>query len=293
MAIETVAGLAAEALRSLTASQVQFLQNLPKAELHAHLNGCIPLNTLQELARNYLATEQSSTGPDPNGIRASLEKLQRGVVLEELNDFFGLFPAIYALTATPASLSIAARAVLRQFLDPVSGANVPAQAAYLELRSTPKETAYMTRLQYLETVLDEVEKYPRERAALIVSLDRRMNDDVAGECIRLAIELKEKGRRVVGVDLCGDPTVRTSLGTTGRFRLTLTCNSVQAGNPNAFRRHFHTAKNAGLGVTLHIAEATIFSSGDCTDVSINTSIDRQKRIPLRIPSNCLTALRTG
>lgn len=211
-----VAGLAAEALQSLTESQIAFLQELPKAELHAHLNGCIPLATLQEMAKEYLAVEpeSSSSSPvslDPNGVRASLRKLQQGFVLDELHDFFGLFPAIYTLTATPHSLAIATRDVLRQFLDPIPGSDTRAQAAYLELRSTPRETPSMTRMQYVETVLDEVEKYSKDRAAFIVSLDRRMSDSVARECVEIAIGLKRKGRRVVGVDLCGDPTVRTRL----------------------------------------------------------------------------------
>ena len=65
----------------------------------------------------------------------------------------------------------------------------------------------MSRKEYLAAVLDEVEKYPRERAALIISLDRRMEASVAQECVELAIELKNAGRSVVGLDLCGDPMV--------------------------------------------------------------------------------------
>jgi len=48
-----------------------------------------------------------------------------------------------------------------------------------------------------------------------------------------AVKLKKAGRRVVGVDLCGDPL---------------------AGSIDTFAKHFAAAKAAGLGVTLHIAE---------------------------------------
>jgi len=41
------------------------------------------------------------------------------------------------------------------------------------------------------------------------------------------------GRRVVGIDLCGDPTM---------------------GDMDALSRHIKEAKSAGLGITLHIAE---------------------------------------
>ncbi|KAI8983321.1 Metallo-dependent hydrolase [Trametes punicea] len=232
-----VAGYAADALASLTHSQIKFLQELPKAELHAHLNGSIPFPVLQQLATEF-QSELSHVQPDaatssslPETVRAGIQRLQDGIVLDELNDFFGLFPAIYAITSTPATLRRATRAVLEFFLVP-QDSGYP-QAAYLELRSTPRETPAMTRLQYIETVLDEVERFPPERAALIVSLDRRMDRRTASECIECAVSLRKAGRRVVGVDLCGDP---------------------KAGNMDEFAEHFRAAKAAGLGITLHIAE---------------------------------------
>ncbi|PCH33178.1 Metallo-dependent hydrolase [Wolfiporia cocos MD-104 SS10] len=240
----TIAGPAAAALASLTPAQLHFLRALPKAELHAHLNGSIPLPALQDLANQYLQTEQE----DSDAVRASIAQLQAGVTLNEIHEFFGLFPAIYALTSTPTALAQAARAVLAHFLlprtslldpDPASSTKPSSpdgkfpEAAYLELRTTPRETSAMSRMKYVETVLDEVERYPADRAALIVSLDRRMSADVAAECVRCAVQLKEAGRRVVGIDLCGD---------------------VKAGDMTTFEAHFREAKAAGLGVTLHIAE---------------------------------------
>jgi adenosine deaminase len=74
----------------------------------------------------------------------------------------------------------------------------------------------MSRLEYMQTVLDEVETYPANKAAVIVSIDRRMEDVVVGECIHVATTLKTNGRRVVGVDLCGDPLVSVQ-----RFRIML------------------------------------------------------------------------
>ncbi|KAI0825269.1 Metallo-dependent hydrolase [Trametes gibbosa] len=242
-----VAGYAAEALASLTPSQLRFLQNVPKAELHAHLNGSIPFPVLQQLAHDFLSQSggvapaaPSAPTTLPADVRAGLERLQDGIVLNEIDDFFGLFPAIYAITATPAALRRATRAVLDFFLAEdamaaavAAGTEGCAQAAYLELRSTPRETPAMTRMRYVETVLDEVERFPPERAALIVSLDRRMDSRTAAECVECAVSLRSAGRRVVGVDLCGDP---------------------KAGNMDEFADHFRKAKAAGLGVTLHIAE---------------------------------------
>jgi hypothetical protein len=54
--IMEISGPAALALNTLSPSQVQFLRLIPKAELHAHLNGSIPITTLNELAAEYLST---------------------------------------------------------------------------------------------------------------------------------------------------------------------------------------------------------------------------------------------
>ncbi|CAK5266889.1 unnamed protein product [Mycena citricolor] len=231
-----ILGPCALALSSLTPFQITFLQSLPKAELHAHLNGCIPISTLQDMAR------EANAGRERESIPEGIKVLADGVVLDQLGDFFGLFPGIYALTSSPSSLRRAARAVLVDFLgDDVSGAAPGAQCAYLELRSTPRETAEMSRMQYVCAVLDEVERYPADRAALIVSLDRRMSAEVLGECIDVACALRKAGRRVVGVDLCGDP---------------------QAGDMDILGEYFARAKAAGLGITLHIAETEANSDAE-------------------------------
>lgn len=203
----SISGYAADALASLTSEEVEFLRDLPKAELHAHLNGCIPISTLQKLAADASSTASSL----PEIVHTGIANLQKGVVLKEIHDFFNLFPAIYALTASPTPLAEATRAVLSLFLDTdPSAPHGQPQAAYLELRTTPRESAHMTRRLYLETVLNEVERYPSERTALIVSVDRRMEPAVVAEVVSLAAQLRGEGRRVVGVDLCGDPLVSAS-----------------------------------------------------------------------------------
>ncbi len=221
--VSKVAGYALNAINSLTPRKLSFIQSLPKAELHAHLNGSIPISVLRELAKESSISSEA------------ISKLQNGVELNEIHDFFGLFPAIYALTATPEALGRVTRAVLAEFLD----GDTP-QCTYLELRSTPKETPAMTRMEYVKTVLDEVEKYGKDQAAFIVSAGREMDEESVKECIGIAKTLKAEGRRVVGVDLCGDPL---------------------RGDVDMFCRHFADAKSAGLGVTLHIAEASILFLG--------------------------------
>lgn len=226
-----IAGPAAAALQSLTPEQVAFIQKLPKAELHAHLNGSIPISLLQELAQEYIASPHHSSSLSSDAIQAGLKQLLDGPSINGIADFFTLFPAIYALTSTPSSLARATRAVLSLFLD----GEYP-QCNYLELRSTPKETNEMTREDYLRVALGELARYGKQKAGLIMSLDRRMEAEVLRECIAIAIKLKAEGESLVGVDLCGDPT---------------------AGEMEALRTYFDDARNAGLGITLHIAEVSL------------------------------------
>jgi hypothetical protein len=171
-----------------------------------------------------------AASPDP-AIAAGVARLAHGAVLAEIGDFFGLFPAVYALTATPAALRTVARAVLAHFLAPA--ADGCAECAYLELRTGPRAAPAMTRRAYLEAVLAEVERYPAGAAALIVSLAREVPPAEMGEVVQLAVALKREGRRVVGIDVCGDPF---------------------AGDVRSICGHIQAAKDAGLRVTLHIAE---------------------------------------
>ncbi|KZT18215.1 Metallo-dependent hydrolase [Neolentinus lepideus HHB14362 ss-1] len=236
----SLSSYASEALSSLSDAQLTFLQGLPKAELHAHLNGSIPLDVLQEMARDYISAHSSDLIPVSGVVQKGVENLTKGVVLNEIHDFFGLFPAIYALTSSPATVAKAARAVLESFLDGSSP-----QCTYMELRSTPRATDLMDRHGYLQAVLGEVERYPAGQAALIVSIDRRMDEAIAEECVNLAITLKQQRRRVVGIDLCGDPL---------------------AGDLQRFVKHFQKAKSCGLGVTVHIAETADNPASETDDL---------------------------
>ncbi|KAG5636930.1 hypothetical protein H0H81_006363, partial [Sphagnurus paluster] len=227
----SIAGPAAAALAALSPDQINFINLLPKAELHAHLNGSIPITVIQELAHEYLACATSSSASivSNDEIRKGIDKVLGGPSIDEISDFFTLFPAIYAITSSPSALARATSAVLCFFLD----GDYP-QCAYLELRTTPRVTPEMTPEQYLRVVLGELDRYGGiRRVGLIVSLDRRMGEDALRECLDLAVKFKAEGAPVVGVDLCGDPL---------------------AGDVTLFQKYFKEAKAAGLGVTLHIAE---------------------------------------
>ncbi|KAG5723724.1 Adenosine deaminase-like protein [Termitomyces sp. T112] len=242
-----ISGPAGDALKALTSEQIAFLQNLPKAELHAHLNGSIPISVLQELARQYRTSSPAYEMISNDAIQAGIDILLSGPTLNELHDFFDLFPAIYALMTAPPALACAVRAVLSLFLD-----GEHPQCTYLELRTTPKVTPEMSREEYLRVVLDQIKVYGTDRVGLIVSMDRKMGPEAMHECVELAKSLKMEGEPVVGVDLCGDPTT---------------------GDPATFRTYFKDAKEAGLGITLHIAE-TMYNTSEDTLQLLSFSPDR-------------------
>ncbi|TFK28646.1 adenosine deaminase-like protein [Coprinopsis marcescibilis] len=229
---QLILGQSSAALSSLSPSQVTFLQTLPKAELHAHLNGSIPLEVLQELADEYTPPPNSASRPhlDKAQIQQCIDQFKAGTSITQIGDFFQLFPAIYALTSTPDALKRVTRAVLADFLDGDSP-----QCAYLELRTGPRESEAMSREEYMLAVLEEVEKYDADRAGLILTLDRKTGEGIWKECLEIALKLKREGRRIVGVDMAGDPL---------------------AADVASFESFFAEAKKAGLGLTLHIAETS-------------------------------------
>ncbi|KAJ3979025.1 hypothetical protein F5890DRAFT_1547526 [Lentinula detonsa] len=242
-----IAGASLEALNTLSAEEVAFILGLPKAELHAHLNGCVGMEVLFELADEL--DGESGDGPGTSSpttltkdeIRTGLEILE-SFSIDDIGEFFKVFGVIYGLVSTREALGRVTREVLGGFIG--------RECEYLELRTTPRRLGRSSLEEYLETVLDEVERYPKEKAGLIVCVDRRMgvateNESEGGitveEVVNLAIEMKKQGRRVVGVDVCGDP---------------------RSGDMELLKPFIGKVREVGLGLTVHIAEIPGSVSGD-------------------------------
>ncbi|KAG6907230.1 hypothetical protein DXG01_009848, partial [Tephrocybe rancida] len=98
----SIAGPALAALNALSLSQLSFIRSLPKAELHAHLNGSIPIALLQDLARGHRTSTSSPPSNLSNkAIQKGIDALLIGPALNEISDFFGLFPAPYTRSQRP------------------------------------------------------------------------------------------------------------------------------------------------------------------------------------------------
>ncbi|XP_059060096.1 adenosine deaminase-like protein [Achroia grisella] len=201
-----------------------FCRELPKVELHAHLNGSLSKSTMMELQR-YLAD---------SGIRDETNAFTDEFVLgagdtRTLSDCFQVFSIAHALTCTPEAIEIATCLTLQEFQ--ADG------CCYIELRSTPRNTPHMTKEQCVAAILQGIQKsslqHPME-SRLIISINRSSNKDEVEEIADLAIEFHRKQPElVVGIELSGNPTV-------GEFKM--------------FVPALTRAKLAGLKITLHCGE---------------------------------------
>ena len=205
---------------------LSFTKSLPKIELHAHLTGSITPQCIHEIWIQRRSQDPDMTLQDPLEAM-SVDKSW------DVTTFFPLFSKyIYELCSTPASIKYSTNAVLRDFADD--------GVVYLELRTTPRSSSSMTKVDYITTILSCIEQSPYSSVMptyLILSIDRRNTPEQAMQVVELAIQYQSKG--IVGVDLCGDPS---------------------KGDVSTFKEAFHKAKLHGLKITLHFAEIPASSS---------------------------------
>ena len=221
----------------VTDVNADFTKRLPKIELHAHLTGSITPQCLHEIWTQRKRSEPDLALEDPLKV---LSKDQRWNIVT----FFPIFSQyIYELCSTPASILYSTNAVLQDFKDD--------GVVYLELRTTPRSSASISKDDYVASILDCIRGFT-DRAAmptyLILSIDRRNTAVQAMETVDLAIKYRSRG--VVGVDLCGDPS---------------------KGDVSTFREAFVKAKLHDLKIALHFAEI----SGQGLELELNTLLSYQ------------------
>uniref|UniRef100_A0A1I7TV68 A_deaminase domain-containing protein n=1 Tax=Caenorhabditis tropicalis TaxID=1561998 RepID=A0A1I7TV68_9PELO len=192
-------------------------KNMPKVELHAHLSGSLSRNTIETImvsdmprAQDILAKYQLSSPSD-------------------MNHLFDLFPIVNAILEKPEMLKAATFNTIREFMED--------GCVYLELRTGPKNTPWMTKETYLRTVIEAVKEariaFPQIKVFLIVSFNRTLTAEAGAELLAIIGVLQLESDVIIGVELSGDPSV------SGSHLLQLF----------QFARRFH-----GLGVTIHLAE---------------------------------------
>ncbi|XP_071351862.1 N6-Methyl-AMP deaminase [Trachinotus anak] len=216
-----------------------FYRQMPKVELHAHLNGSVSSQTIEKLIlrKPHLNIEHSMT---------AIGKGQR----RTLDECFQVFKVIHQLVDTEEDILMVATDVIREF--------AADSVKYLELRSTPREekNTGLTRKGYIETVIRAIQLCKNEGLDIdvrfLVAIDRRNGAEVAMETVALAEQfLLSSDGLVVGIDLSGDPTV---------------------GDGKSLLPALERAKNCGLKLSLHLSEVP--SQLEESDLLLNLPPDR-------------------
>ncbi|TMW52276.1 hypothetical protein DOY81_002609 [Sarcophaga bullata] len=198
-----------------------FLHNLPKIELHAHLNGSLNIESIKALGLQLYGENT------PEFLK--LCKKFTDFSETDLDYCFQKFAFMHELTATPKGLRLACEMVIRSF----ASDNV----IYLELRTTPKDNKNMSREEYIDVILKTIEKLKRECniiVKLLLSIDRSQSIESAEEIVMLAGEFKiDYPDIIIGIDFSGNPNK-------GKFK--------------DFQNVLQEVKNSHLKLAVHCAE---------------------------------------
>ncbi|OCT86999.1 adenosine deaminase-like protein A [Xenopus laevis] len=217
---------------------LQFYRELPKVELHAHLNGSISTATMKKLMARKPHLD----------IHNDMTMINKGQK-RTLEECFQMFKIIHQITDTAEDILLVTKDVIKEFA--ADGVK------YLELRSTPRDTpAGLTKRAYVETVLEGIKQCKEEGldidVGFLLAIDRRGGPTAAKETVKLAEDFFcSSNELVLGLDLSGDPTV---------------------GHGKDFMEPLDKARQSGLKLALHLSE--IPSQADETELLLALPPDR-------------------
>jgi adenosine deaminase len=200
-----------------------YLQAMPKIDLHRHLEGSLRLETLLEIAREYGLDLPAS---DVEKLRPLVQITNDPPNHEAFLSKFGVLRHFYR---SPETISrLAYEAVADAVTDNIH---------YLELRFSPQALARVRGFDLAEVtdwVITAVQQASRDhnvQVSLIITLVRHEPLEQAWQVAKIAYD--RAGNGIQGIDLAGDEV---------KF-------------PAApFTPIFKTAKEVGLGVTVHAGE---------------------------------------
>jgi len=196
------------------------MHQMPKAELHTHIEGAVRPATILDIARQYDLPLPAPT----------VEELKEKVSMrqgENLLDFLKKFDHFRFVFDQPETLSRLAFECIED--------NARENISYTELRINPrKNQAKVSIDQVLDSVLQGMERAKEQFGVdgrLIASINRSQPIESAMAIAQAAVARKDRG--VVGLDLAGD----------------------EINHPAAkFREVFAYAREHGLQITVHAGE---------------------------------------
>lgn len=200
---------------------LRLVQEMPKTELHTHLEGAVRPDTILELARVYNADLGAATVEE---LKAKIQ-MRPG---ENLLDFLKKFDPFRFVFDHPESL----RRVAYEMVEEEAREGV----VYSEIRINPiKHEDQVSIDGVLDAVLEGMHQASQDcgiQSRLIVSLNRSYPLESAMRVARAAVARKDRG--VVGLDLAGDEVHHPA---------------------SKFKEIFDYAQSEGLHITIHAGEA--------------------------------------
>jgi adenosine deaminase len=202
----------------------QLLFQLPKVEIHRHLEGSIRLSTLVEVAQQY---DIDLPARDVEGLRKHVQ-----ITPDSPSDsahFLSKFTVIRRFFNAPEVIT----RIAREAVEDAAADNIK----YMELRFTPKALTKLMSFSFADVVrwvcagINEGQTGRDIKVRLIISMNRHESVAEGERALRVALDHRDKG--IVGLDLAGQ----------------------ESGYPaNPFYKLFADAKQAGLGITVHAGE---------------------------------------
>jgi len=170
----------------------KLLKELPKVELHCHLDGSLRVDTILDLASKQNIPLPSS---NPHNLKKMLSIGEKRVTLEE---YISRFDITLSVMQTPDSLS----RIAYELIEDVASENV----RYIEVRYSPiLHTARgMTLEEAITSVKDGLKKGEKDfgvKSGIIVCGIRHISPEASLKLADLCVKFKNNG--VVGFDLAG------------------------------------------------------------------------------------------
>ena len=170
----------------------KLLKELPKVELHCHLDGSLRVDTILDLASKQNIPLPSS---NPHNLKKMLSIGEKRVTLEE---YISRFDITLSVMQTPDSLS----RIAYELIEDVASENV----RYIEVRYSPilHTTRGMTLEEAITSVKNGLKKGEKDfgvKSGIIVCGIRHISPEASLKLADLCVKFKNNG--VVGFDLAG------------------------------------------------------------------------------------------
>ncbi|HWF03015.1 MAG TPA: adenosine deaminase [Candidatus Angelobacter sp.] len=210
-----------------------FIQSLPKAELHLHLEGSVDPATLAELSRRYnmpLPTENNRYDVAGSGDVLTEEEIRRLYSYNDFNGFLLAFKSVTERLRAPEDYELVTYRLMQKLRQQnVVHAEVYVSIGVIRWRGQPVEPIF----EGLERGRERGQRDFGVSLLWIFDAVRHFGPEAAGEVFDLAARLRD--RSVVGIGIGGDEA---------------------RGPAEWFRDLYKKAADNGLRLTAHAGETT-------------------------------------